>query len=289
VWDSRLACPPVNPLLEIGLIVSRELRKNFRSVKGIILIAISLLGGTAIALGLMKLEEFKRTKLADVSPEAIRGMREEALGQFYADPAMGKYLADAPEVLLIVLNITVWLGPMLIALLGFDSISGDVQHRSVRYWTVRSRRWSYMVGKFFGLWTIVSAITLVMHAFIWVLVVARGDATVGTTLAWGVRFWLVTLPISAAWCGIATLIGSLFRSPILALLVTFAAFFVVWLVYVIGGVSGTEAMMFVYPNNYDKWLLSPRIERVGAGFGICATFAAATMGLGSFLFSKRDV
>ena len=279
----------MNPLLEIGLIVQRELRKNIRSVKGIILITISLLGGTAIALLLMKIEEFKRTKLADMTPEALHGFREEGLSQFYNDPAMGKYLADAPEVLLIVLNITVWLGPLLIALLGFDSISGDVQHRSVRYWTVRSRRWSYMVGKYVGLWTIVSAITLVMHAFIWVLVVARGDATLGTAMSWGIRFWLVTLPISAAWCGIATLIGSLFRSPILALLVTFATFFVAWLVYVIGGVSGTEAMMFVYPNNYDKWLLSPRIDRVAIGFGACAAFAVGTMGLGAFLFSKRDV
>jgi ABC-type transport system involved in multi-copper enzyme maturation permease subunit len=279
----------VNPVVEIGLIIARELRKNLRSIKGLILFALSLLGGTAISLGLLKLEEFKRTKLHDLTPEAIRAMREEGLTQLFHDPDMGKYLADAPEVLLIVLTLTVWLGPLLVALLGFDAVSAEVQHRSVRYWTVRARRWSYMVGKFFGLWAIVSAMTLSMHAFIWILVVARGDATFGTTLAWGLRFWAVTLPISAAWCGIATLVGSLFRSPILALLVTFASFFVLWLAWIIGGVSGAEPLMYAYPNFYEEWLLSPRIERAGLGLAACTAFAAATMGLGSYLFVKRDV
>src|SRR5207249_987603 len=178
-----------------------------------------------------------------------------------------------------VLTLTVWLGPLLVAILGFDAVSAEVQHRSVRYWTVRARRWSYMVGKFLGLWAIVSAMTLSMHAFIWILVVARGDATFGTTLAWGLRFWAVTLPISAAWCGIATLVGSLFRSPILALLVTFASFFVLWLAWIIGGVSGAEPMMYAYPNFYEEWLLSPRIERAGLGLAACVAFAAATFSM----------
>jgi ABC-type transport system involved in multi-copper enzyme maturation permease subunit len=279
----------MNPLSEISIVVARELRKNLRSAKGIILLALSLLGGVVVTLGALKLEELKRTKLHDMSGEAIRALREEALTQIYGDAVTGKYLADAPEVLLALLSLTVWLGPLMIALLGFDAVSGDIQHRTVRYWTVRTRRWSYFVGKFLGLWVVVSGITLGMHLVIWIVCIARNEASAAETLAWGIRFWLVTLPISAAWCGLATLIGSLFRTPILALLVIFASFFALWVVYVIGNVSGATPVMYIYPNFYDVWLLSARFDKALGGFAICAAFAAATMGLGAVLFARRDV
>lgn len=279
----------MNPLSEIGLVVARELRKNLRSVKGILLLVLSLLGGAGAAFGVAKLEELKRTRLGDMAPDALHAIREETLTQMYGDPNMGKYLADAPEVLLILLNVTVWLTPMLIALLGFDAVSAEIQHRSVRYWTVRSRRSSYFVGKFVGLWAVVSLITFVMHAFIWVVCIARGQGTAAETLSWGIRFWLVTVPISAAWCGLATLVSSQLRSPILALLLLFASFFALWLVWIIGSVSSLHALVYAYPNTYDTWLLSPRFERVLGGLGACAAFAGATMGVGGALFARRDV
>ena len=88
----------MNPLAEIALIVSRELRKNLRSVKGIILFALSLLGGTAISLLLLKLEELRRAKLGDMPPEGMRALREEAYAEVFHDPEMGKYLASARVV-----------------------------------------------------------------------------------------------------------------------------------------------------------------------------------------------
>lgn len=279
----------MNPVLEISLIVGRELRKSLRSLKGILLFALSVLGGVAASLGYMKLEAFKRSQMPDATPENIRAFREALLTKVYDDELMGKFLAASPEVLYLMCNITIWLGPLLVAFLGFDLIAGDVQHRGVRYWTVRSRRSSYMIGKFLGLWTVISLITLIMNLFIWVGVIARGEAGVAETLGWGLRFWAITLPISAAWCGLATFVGSLFKSPYLALLVIFASFFGLWLVWIIGNVSGTKALMYVYPNFYDAWLLSPRFEKVSGAFGVLAAMAAATMAAGSVLFARRDV
>jgi len=279
----------VNPLAETGLVVGRELRKSLRSLKGILLLSLSLLGGVAFTLGAMKLEAFKRSQMPDASPETIRALRETVLTKVFDDEAMGKYLAASPEVLFLMCSITVWLGPLLVAFLGFDMVAGDIQHRSVRYWTVRTRRASYMVGKFLGLWTVVSLITLIMNIFIWISVIARGEAQAGEPLSWGLRFWVITLPITAAWCGIATLVGSLFRSPYIALLVIFASFFGLWLLWVIGNVSQVNALMYAYPNYWDQWLLSPRFERVSAGIGVCAAMAAATIAGGSALFARRDV
>jgi ABC-type transport system involved in multi-copper enzyme maturation permease subunit len=279
----------MNPLSEIALVVARELRKNLRSVKGIVLLVMSLLGGLLATLGAIKLGELEKSKLADMDPTAIHALREEGLSQLYGDPVMGKYLADAPEALVGFLNITIWLAPLLIALLGFDAISGEIQHRTVRFWTVRTRRWSYYLGKFGGLWVLISSLTLVMHAILWIGAIIAGQASAGAMLAWGMRFWLVTLPITAAWCGLAMLISSQLRAPILALLVICVAFFALAILRVIGGVAGVTALLYLYPNYYDNLLLSPRIERLAEGIGACFAFAGVTTGLGGALFARRDV
>lgn len=268
--------------------VQRELRKNFRSAKGIVLAVLSLLGGSSVALLLVKYQEFKRQELGELTPEQIHDLREKALTKIY-DPAMAKSLADSPEVLLALLGLTIWLTPMLVALMGFDSVAPDIQHRSVRYWTLRTRRWSYFLGKWAGLWATVSIVTFAMDALIWIVCIARGEASFGATLGYGFKFWLVSLPMSAIWCGIATLMSSLFRSPILALLLTFAAFFVIWVIYLIALVSGADAVAYIYPNHYDHLLLHPHAHKLGMGLGACLGMAALYVGAGSFFFSKRDV
>jgi ABC-type transport system involved in multi-copper enzyme maturation permease subunit len=279
----------VSPLKEIGLVVQRELRKNFRSAKGLLLAALSLLGGSGVALLMVKYQEFKRQDMSEISPEMLHDFREKALLKAYGDEAMAKSLADAPEVLLMLLILTVWLTPLLVALMGFDSVAPDIQHRSVRYWTLRARRWSFFVGKWAGLWATVSAVTLAMDLVIWVVCIVRGEATVGQTLSWGVRFWMTSLPMSAVWCGIATLVSSLFRSPILALLLTFAAFFVIWLVNLVAALAGVDWVTYIYPNHYDQLLLHPQVHKLVTGLAACLGMAALYVSAGSFFFSKRDV
>lgn len=279
----------MSPLSEIRFVAQRELAKSFRSAKGIVLLVLSLLGGTGATLLLVKAQQLKREKLAGADPEALRALREEAATQVFGDPATGKSLASAPEVLLVVLLLTIWLTPLVISLLGFDSVSGDLQHKAVRYWTLRTRRWSYFIGKFAGVWATVSLMTLAMHALVWVLCIVRGEAPAATALGWGIRFWLITLPISAAWCGIATFVSSLFKSPIISLLVIFSAFFGLWLFWMIGQVAHTEALQYVYPNFYDALLVNPRLDRSMTGLAACLGMAALYVGGGSYLFSRRDV
>lgn len=285
----RSTVPRVSPLTEIKLVVQRELRKNLRSTKGIVLAALSLLGGSSVALLMVKLQELKREQLGELSAAQIHELREQMLLKGYGDEAMAKSLANAPEVLLMLLLLTVWLTPLLVAMMGFDSVAPDIQHRSVRYWTLRTRRWSYFIGKWAGLWGTVSAVTFAMDLVIWIVCIARGEATVAETLSWGLRFWMVSLPMSAIWCGIATLVSSLFRSPILALLLTFAAFFVIWVVYLIAVVAGVDWLAYIYPNNFDRILLHPHVHKLGIGLGACFGMAALYVTAGSLLFMKRDV
>ncbi|MBS2017554.1 MAG: ABC transporter permease [Deltaproteobacteria bacterium] len=279
----------MSPLTEIRHVATRELTKSFRSAKGIVLLVLSLLGGTGATLLIVKAQQLKREKLAALDPSHLKDLREEAATQIFGDPATGKSLAEAPEVLIAVLLLTVWLTPLVISLLAFDSVSGDMQHKAVRYWTLRTRRSSYFIGKWAGVFASVSALTFAMHAIIWILCIVRGEAAAGTALGWGLRFWLVTLPISAVWCGLSTFVSSLFKSPIISLLVTFASFFVLWLLWMIGQVTHADALMYVYPNFYDALLVHPQINKAMTGLAACLGMVGLYVGAGSFLFMKRDV
>jgi ABC-type transport system involved in multi-copper enzyme maturation permease subunit len=278
----------VSPLQEVRHITLRELRKNFRSIKGIALGILTMLGGASIALLIAKAYEFKRQELGQVSPEQIHEARLAILRKAY-EVDTANWLADAPDALLGLLNFTIWLTPLLIALMGFDSIAPDIQHRSVRYWTLRSRRWSYFLGKWAGLWATVSIVTFALDLFVWVFTIVRGDAPAAATLGWGMRFWLISLPLSAIWCGIAVLISSLFRSPIVALLTTFGAFFVLWVLFLVGALAHWEPLLYVYPNHYDYFLLNPRPDRVGIGVLASIGMTGLYVIAGSTLFARRDV
>jgi hypothetical protein len=131
--------------------------------------------------------------------------------------------------------------------------------------------------------------TLSMHVIIWVVCIIRGEATAADTLSWGVRFWLVTAPISAAWCALATFVGSLFKTPMVSLLAIFASFFVLWLVWLIGQVTHAQPLTFVYPNAFDAMLVHPHITRGMTGLAACVATAALYLGAGAFIFKKRDV
>jgi ABC-type transport system involved in multi-copper enzyme maturation permease subunit len=282
----------MNPGAEVALVVERELRKNVRSAKGIVLLILSVLGGVAVALVLAFAEKMKSEKLHSLPPEATDEIKRQIVLQLGGgDDALGEALFKAPSALFAGFEVTVWLAPMLVALLGFDAISGELQHRSVRYWTVRSRRPSYYVGKVLGLWAVVSSLTLLVHILMWSVILARGgpDVNTGDILSWGVRFWAVSLPISLVWCAIAQLIASQFRHPVQALLVTFAVFFVLWILFLMAASGKVPQLIYLWPNSYDLWLLHPHIDRVLEGLGLLVGSAAVYAAAGAALFSRRDV
>ena len=299
----------MSPAAEIGLVAGRELRKSIRSVKGIILAILTLLGSGLAVLICIWLETAAREDLGADSTEAFAQARADLAVKQGADAGVAAYLSHVPLSLMAFLKVMVWIGPLLVALLGFDSVSGDLQHRSVRYWTVRTRRWSYLLGKFFGLWGIVSAVTLALTVLSGVAVLIRGYITFGEFLSWGLRFWLVSALIVGTWTGVATFVSSRFKTPLLALLSTFGAFFCMWLPGFIGWVSrigealhdkqdlDTHAQRmisirwyeYLYPNGYDDLLLSPKPLQVAEGVGACALYMVLFVGLASLLFARRDV
>jgi ABC-type transport system involved in multi-copper enzyme maturation permease subunit len=291
----------LSPAAEVSLIVLRELRRSVRSAKGIVLGVLTLAGAFIVSYLAVVLEGGRRQAAGALSNDAFRELKRQAIEKATGDGKMASYMASAPNSLIMFLEITVWLSPLLIALLSFDSVSAELQHRSVRFWAVRTRRGSYFAGKLLGNWALVALIILVLNAVANAFVISRGYATFGEVVTWGSRIWFVAVVIAGAWAAIATLISSFFRTPMLSLLTTFATFFVMWLMGVVGIIErfreGAETGMFkemswyeyLYPNAYDQMLLSPELPKVLTAMAVLVGFVALVTTSGSLYFARRDL
>jgi ABC-type transport system involved in multi-copper enzyme maturation permease subunit len=296
----------VSPLTEIQLLVGRELRRSVRSAKGALLVILTLLGALVAALmagGVTRSERMidEQALAKGVPAEGIAQIKHQLYASFAGD-ALADALATVPLALIAILKVTVWLVPLFVALLGFDTVAGDLQHRSVRFWTVRTRRSSYFLGKLLGLWATAALLALLLDLVAGGITVSRGYAALGGALAWGVRFWLTAALIGGAWAAIAAFVSSQFRAPILALLVTFAVFFVLWL-FGVGGffarmgerlegqapASGMSWYELLYPNAYDTMLASADAVHVATGAAILLGAIAAIAVAGTALFARRDL
>ncbi len=291
----------MSPAAEIQLIVFRELRRSVRSVKGIVLGVLTLIGAFVTSLVCVYLEGNRREEVGAATNEAFIEMKRAAIEKATGDSSFAAYAATIPSSLLIFLKVAIWLSPLLIALLGFDGMASDLQHRSVRFWTVRSRRWSFFAGKFIGLWALVGLITLVLNLLAGTVALVKGYVSVGQLFGWGLWFWVVAFLIGGTWAAIATFISSCFKTPILALLTTFGTFFVMWIFGLVGWITRVSDEMntgvvkdmswyeYIYPNAYDTLMIAQQTTRILEAAGILVGFILVVMAAGSFLFQRRDI
>lgn len=291
----------MNPVVETRFIVQRELRKSFRSIKGIILSLLTVAGGGGLALLFAQSDDIRQKRLheKEISPEMLVEAKKKLFAWWFMDGATGDHVGNAPGLLFFLFAVSLVLMPAVVLILGFDSVSAESQHRTVRYWTVRSRRSSYIIGKWLGLWATCGIVALGMHALIWIVCTVRGEAPLAQILSWGIRFWLASMPILGMWCAVSVFVSSLLRIPILALLTTAGVFFVWWLVYFpfwIGahgdpeqGPTSPTPILYIFPNFYDRFILSPQVGPFLIGLAVCFGFAAAMLAASSALFAKRDV
>jgi ABC-2 type transport system permease protein len=290
----------VSPLVETRFMVQRELRKSFRSIKGIILSVLTVAGGGGLALLFAQSDDIRQKRMheKDISPEMLLEAKRKLFGWWFMDEKTGEHLGSAPGLIFFLFAVSLVLMPAVVLLLGFDSVAAERQHRTVRYWTVRSRRSSYIIGKWLGLWATCGVVALGMHALIWIVCTIRGEAPFADIVSWGFRFWCASMPILGMWCAVSVFISSLMRVPIIALLTTAGTFFVWWLVYIPFWVSGHNdpevigsptPILYIFPNYYDRFLLSPQIGPFLTGLAVCFGFAAAMLAASSTLFAKRDV
>jgi ABC-type transport system involved in multi-copper enzyme maturation permease subunit len=286
----------LSPISEVSLVTWRELRKSFRSAKGAALAAISILGGGAVSMVFAWIDRVRREQAEAIAmAQTSTGIdphraQVEFFSRWYGGHAnIGSLLADCPYALWMMLVATLWLAPLLVALMTFDAVSGELQRGTVRFWVVRARRSSYLIGKLLGTWLAVLAVSLAMNVIVWVTAAVIGHQSALYIVGWGLRFFAVVVPVTAAWCSIAVLIGSQVKTPMLSLMTICVAFFGFWVAHIAATFSGNEWLKWAYPSAYDALLLSPDPSDVGRGLLGIGVIIAISLGAATVAFERRDL
>jgi ABC-type transport system involved in multi-copper enzyme maturation permease subunit len=283
----------MSPVREASLTALREIRRNIASTKGIAMFVLFFLGGLLgpiigerVIIKLLFGGDL--TGLTAVEKQQV--LNELLLRSGY-ERATVDYLSFCPWQLgILFFQGTLTFAPLLILLIGFDQIVGDIQHRAVRYIAGRSRRESIVVGKALGVWAVIAFLMLILNVTVWILMIGRGVAGPAAILTWGPRLWLLQVAAAAAWVGLITLISSLFRTPIIALLAGAVVFPGVWLTNkILGLIEAAAPAMWALPFKYEDLLISPEPLRVLGGVGAFIGWGAVMVAIATQVVKRRDV
>lgn len=279
---------------EVGLTAAREMRKNLRSTKGLAMFALFVLGGVGASSIYLKVTQALLEKASEVTggqltDDALRESKLGALRSSFPDDT-ANYLVNCPAVLLWLFKSTLWALPLLILMMGFDSIAGETQHRGLRYVAPRAHRASIVVGKALGLWAIASLMIAVLHVSVWGVLLANGSEQLGDILSWGSRFWLFASFYAASYVGLTILLSSIFRLPVVALFAGTGLVFLMGLVSLIfGQIERLQPLQHLFPSHYDTWLLSHDPLRVVSGIAVLLAWGATCITITSEIVRRRDL
>jgi ABC-type transport system involved in multi-copper enzyme maturation permease subunit len=271
---------------EVGIVAQRELLRNLRSTKGIAMFALFLVGGLVPAV----VRLMARRLAGDVSDELMRASFETYLGRRYGSEAIAKHLVGAPPIVWFLFEGTLIFLPLLVLVVGFDQIAGEIQHRTLRYSAGRAARSSLVTGKALGIWGVVAVMMSVLHVTVWVIALAQGGQSASAVLSWGGRLLLFSMFCAGAYVGFASLMSSIFRTPIVVLFVGAGTGFAIWLLNaVLGYFPSTEPITWIFPNRYERLLVEPDPLRVLAGLALFVAWGAVCVAASSLIVSRRDV
>lgn len=284
---------------EVGLTASRELRRNLRSAKGMAMGSLFLLGGTGLSLLYARLSRYalEQAQLkiqqmggdSTIPEESLYKAKLEALKQMYPEDT-ANYLVNCPAVLLLLFKGTLMAVPLLTLLAGFDGISGETQHRTMRYFAARATRSSIVFGKALGLWITVGGMTLLLHLASWGVSLSQHDGTLTQIAVWGPRLWLLSLACTACYAGLTTLFSSLFRTPAVALFVGVAAMAAMGVLgLILSIIDGAEQLSYILPGKYDSLLISHEPTKILGAVMALLAWAVVTTLTASELVSRRDL
>jgi len=270
----------IDALTEFGLLAARDARRATHSGRGLFLLFLTVVGTATVTA------VFNQLGAHASSPP---GLIEKAAEWLFGGREVAQVVATAPPLLIVLFILTVWLSPLLVAIIGFDCIAGDLHARSIRYTALRVRRETYLLAKFAGLVATVACLSLVAYTYATVSL-ARHSPTFGApVIAWGVRLWVTSTLIATVWCAFATLLSSLSRSLTTCLLMTLASFASLWGLRIIGRMYDIAPLQYFYPNTFDSLLLHPSLGTNLLGVGACLLQSAAYLTVGAQRFSKRDL
>ncbi len=282
----------MSPIEEAALTAQREIRRNLRSTKGIAMFVLFFLGGavpSVIQVLLQRSADGRR--FAELPADLKREAFQVVLEKLTYDTPTATHLSYCPPTLFLILyKGTLLFVPLLILLVGFEQIAGDIQHRGIRYLAGRARRSAIVAGKALGTWAVIAVMILVLHLTVWISMLIFGTDTVGAIAAWGPRLWLFSTVYAAAWVGVTALVSSFFRTPIVSLFVGGALFFGLWITHkIFAFIDATQGVTWIYPFAYVDLLESAEPLRVIGGVAALLAWGALMVVGASVVMNRRDI
>lgn len=276
---------------EVGLVAQRELYRNLRSTKGLAMAAIFLLCGVIPSLiDVLTQREAAGLGMDAFPDEAKREFLLKVLESRYGSADIARHIAEAPFVLHTLFAGTMTFLPFFILPIGFDQLAGEIQHRTIRYSAGRADRASIVVGKALGIWGVIATMVLVLHLAVWTIAMAKGGLGLGPVLSWGGRFYLFCVIAAAAYVGYASLMSSLFRTPIVALFVGAGGGLTIALAnFILGLFEKTEAVTWIFPNHYEKLIVSPDPARMLGAMALLLGWGGLCVAASTLIVRRRDI
>jgi ABC-2 type transport system permease protein len=250
-----------------------ELRRAVTSSKGLVLILLYALTQT---LGGILFAALQQSPLGQIGWQMmIKLLASMQASDPLSEKVASEYLSGIPPSILFAYYFSLLTVPALVLLMGFDQVSGELAHRSVRYVAFRARRTAWVVGKALGQAVLLAALSLASN-----LVVLAFAAFLTKTFAfaddvtWVLHLWALTAAYGLAYVSLVTLVSSAFREPFLALGVGASALFGLWVLGLLSHTDELHNVRYVLPGFYANTLLNAELATslgsvaVLLGFGL---------------------
>lgn len=286
---------------ETLLVAGHDLKHSLRSTKALVFLLLYavmtlLVGGGVVWATGRVMEEVDRLGLtrgmdpAELAEEKAKAYRQ-LVSQFVDDEEAVEHYASIPVVVLFFFWATRVFLPLLIGLMSYDQINGELHNRSIRYTLLRARRGALLAGKLTSNMTLILGLTVATNLLLLGFAVLRiPDFDLGGAVWHVVRFWLLTLPLAAAWLAVSSFLSTLFRSPYYSLLAMLGVLFLslaLWLLSLAW--DAIEPAKWLFPWQYGGFLASPKPAEVLLGVGGFLGFACVFTLLSFVVFYRRDV
>jgi len=287
----------MSPLKETFLVFAHEMRRNLRSARTLVFLILYGLATALFGLIVVSVTRSLQEQINNVThgeplpPETVMQAKMGGLSLFFGkDDVLLKSLAEIPIVVVLFASFALLFLPALSALVGFDTVSQELQNRSLRFVSLRVRRGSLLAGKMLAQLGLLVGLTAAMNVgvFVYAALSVKGF-TVGAGLLAMTRFWGLSLVYVAAYVGLTTLCSTLFRTPIFSLLTNFSILFAFLVLWLMSKFDSLAAVAWFLPSSYKDGLFSPEPIPVLTSIGVYLGFTAIFTGLAYLALSRRDL